>query len=59
MGVLGFVPEPLELGDVRDVLDTCDIAQASDKAWKTVAEALRNGSTWRIGEDEATRYDTK
>jgi hypothetical protein len=58
-GVPGFVPEHLELGDVRDVLDTRRIAQAPDKMGKTVTKTIRNHAARQMAEDIATRYNAK
>jgi hypothetical protein len=57
--VPGFVLEHLELGDVRDVLDTCGIAQAPNKMGKIVAKTVRNYAACRMVENKATRYDAK
>jgi hypothetical protein len=59
LGVASFVLEHLELGNVRDVLDTCGIAQASNKMGKIVAKTIRNYGTWRMAADKATHYDAK
>jgi hypothetical protein len=59
LGGAGFVPEHLELGNVRDVLDACGIAHASNKMGKVVAKAIRNHTAWRMAADKATRYDAK
>jgi len=58
-GVPGFVPEHLELGDVGDILDTCCIAQASNKSGEPIANSIEDRSAWRMAEDEATRDDAK
>ena len=55
----GSVPEHLELGDVGDVLDTCGIAQASNKSGELVAKSIGDRAAWRMAEDEATRDDAK
>jgi hypothetical protein len=59
LGVPGFVLEHLKLGNVRDVLDTCGIAQAPNKIRKIVAKTIRNHAAWRMAADKATRYDAK
>ena len=51
--------EHLELGHVRDVFDTCRIAQASNKSGELVAKSIGDRAAWRMAEDEATRDDAK
>ena len=61
MGIPGFVLEHLEFGDVRDVLDTCGIAQASNKMGKIVAKLLGTtllGGSVRIKRRATTRNDS-
>ena len=58
-GVPGFVLEPLEFGNVRDVLDTRGIAQASNKMGKLVAKTIGSHAAQWMSEDKATRCDAK
>jgi hypothetical protein len=58
-GVPGFVLEHLELSDVRDVLDTCSIAQASNKMGKLFGRTIGKHAAQWMAEDKATRCDAK